>query len=264
GRGAVRSRRHAGTRAPRPLPRSHDLRAPRAAARRRRAGRRLHLQRVLRRRPGSPAPRAPRPRRRARRARQPLRRDARARTPRTPFLLRRSGVARGCRRRARGRTHGDRTRTRSARVRRRAFPGTAASLAACSAPRLRDLGGQTSPTQAAYVPGVAAIVRTYGGHVPSLRAADAIGSLCTACVVRVERRGEADTFALGTLCPDPDAGPDAPCTPDSLFDLASLTKLATTALALSFVRERMLDLAMPFRELVPDFRGGRKDDVTLR
>jgi len=56
-------------------------------------------------------------------------------------------------------------------VRRRAFPGTAASLAACSAPRLRDLGGQTSPTQAAYVPGVAAIVRTYGGHVPSLRAA---------------------------------------------------------------------------------------------
>jgi len=95
-------------------------------------------------------------------------------------------------------------------------------------------------------------------------AEDAIGSLCTACVVRVERRGEADTFALGTLCPDPDAGPDAPCTPDSLFDLASLTKLATTALALSFVRERMLDLAMPFRELVPDFRGGRKDDVTLR
>jgi CubicO group peptidase (beta-lactamase class C family) len=91
----------------------------------------------------------------------------------------------------------------------------------------------------------------------------AIGSLCTACVVRVERRREVDTFAVGTLCPDERAGPDAPCTVDSLFDLASLTKLATTALTLSFVRERALTLETPFRELVPDFRGGRKDDVTL-
>jgi CubicO group peptidase (beta-lactamase class C family) len=91
----------------------------------------------------------------------------------------------------------------------------------------------------------------------------AIGSLCTACVVRVERRGEVDVFAAGTLCPDASAGPDAPCTADSLFDLASLTKLATTALALSFVRERLLTLDTPFRQLVPDFRGGRKDDVTL-
>jgi CubicO group peptidase (beta-lactamase class C family) len=91
----------------------------------------------------------------------------------------------------------------------------------------------------------------------------AIGSLCTACVVRVERRGEVDVFAAGTLCPDEHAGPDAPCTADSLFDLASLTKLATTALALSFVRERVLALDTPFRELVPDFRGGRKDEVTL-
>lgn len=92
----------------------------------------------------------------------------------------------------------------------------------------------------------------------------AIGELCTAAVVRVERRGSSDTYAAGTLCPDPDAGPDAPCTVDSLFDLASLTKLATTALVLSFVRERQIELDMPFRELVPDFRGGNKDRVTLR
>ena len=91
----------------------------------------------------------------------------------------------------------------------------------------------------------------------------AIGSLCTACVLRIERRGVVDTYAAGTLCPDERAGPDAPCVPDSLFDLASLTKLATTALALSFVRERVLALDTPLRELVPDFRGGRKDDVTL-
>ncbi len=92
----------------------------------------------------------------------------------------------------------------------------------------------------------------------------AIGSLCTACVVRVERRGEMDVFAAGTMCPDTRAGPDAPCTVDSLFDLASLTKLATTALTLSLVREKVVALDTPFRDLVPDFRGGRKDDVTLR
>jgi CubicO group peptidase (beta-lactamase class C family) len=80
----------------------------------------------------------------------------------------------------------------------------------------------------------------------------------------VERRGETDALALGTLCPDPEAGPDAPCTAGSLFDLASLTKLATTALVLAFVRERVLDLAMPLRELVPDFRGDAKDRVTLK
>jgi CubicO group peptidase (beta-lactamase class C family) len=93
---------------------------------------------------------------------------------------------------------------------------------------------------------------------------EAIGSLCTAAVVRVERRGSVDAYAAGTLCPDPSAGPDGPCTVASLFDLASLTKLATTALVLSFVRERQLELDMPFRELVPDFRGGNKDRVTLK
>ena len=93
---------------------------------------------------------------------------------------------------------------------------------------------------------------------------DAIGRLCTAAVVHVERKGDLGTYAAGTLCPDPRAGPDGPCTAASLFDLASLTKLATTALVLSLVRERVLELDMPFRELVPLFRGGGKDRVTLR
>jgi CubicO group peptidase (beta-lactamase class C family) len=92
----------------------------------------------------------------------------------------------------------------------------------------------------------------------------AIGDICTAAVVRVEQRGSVGTYAAGTLCPDPAAGSDAPCTPGSLFDLASLTKLATTALVLSFVRERQLTLDTPLRELVPDFRGGHKDRVTLK
>ncbi|HLZ48694.1 MAG TPA: serine hydrolase domain-containing protein [Candidatus Limnocylindria bacterium] len=92
----------------------------------------------------------------------------------------------------------------------------------------------------------------------------AAGTLFTACVVRLERKGHVETYAAGTLCPDPSAPPDAPCTEDAIFDLASLTKLATTALVLSLVRERALSLETPLRELVPDFRGGRKDDVTLR
>ena len=92
----------------------------------------------------------------------------------------------------------------------------------------------------------------------------AVRSLCTCAVVRVERRGAVAAYAAGTLCPDPSAGPDASCTVDSLFDLASLTKLATTALVLSFVREKTLELEMPFREIVPDFRGGAKDRVTLK
>ncbi len=92
----------------------------------------------------------------------------------------------------------------------------------------------------------------------------AIGTLCTAAVVRVERRGRADVLAAGSLCPDPAAGPDAPCTPASLFDLASLTKLVTAATVLTLVRDGTLELGMPLRELVPDFRGGRKDEVTLR
>jgi len=94
-------------------------------------------------------------------------------------------------------------------------------------------------------------------------AEERLGTLFTACSVRVERKGSVDQFTIGTLCPDPEAGPNAPCTLDSLFDLASLTKLATTALVLSFVRQKVLALDMPFRELVPDFRGGKKDQATL-
>jgi len=92
---------------------------------------------------------------------------------------------------------------------------------------------------------------------------DAIGTLCTATSVLVDRSSESSGYVSGTLCPDPDAGAGVPCTLASLFDLASLTKLATTALLLSFVRERLVTLDTPLRELVPDFRGGAKDGVTL-
>lgn len=79
----------------------------------------------------------------------------------------------------------------------------------------------------------------------------------------VEHRGTQEIHAAGTLCPDPSAGLDTPCEPGSLFDLASVTKLATTALCLALVRERVVALDMPFREVVPDFRGKGKERVTL-
>lgn len=91
----------------------------------------------------------------------------------------------------------------------------------------------------------------------------AIGSLCSACVVLVEHAGQRDTYAAGTLCPDPEAGADGPCTDATVFDLASLTKLSTTALCLALVRERLIELDMPLREIVPDFRGPGKDQVTI-
>ncbi len=91
----------------------------------------------------------------------------------------------------------------------------------------------------------------------------AIGRLCTACVLLVEHGGRRETYAAGSLCPDPPAGPDGPCRLSSVFDLASLTKLATTALCLALVRDRVVGLDMPLSELVPEFRGPGKDRVTV-
>lgn len=82
----------------------------------------------------------------------------------------------------------------------------------------------------------------------------AIGNVCTACVLHIERDGEAQTYAAGTLEPGAD---DALCSEGSLFDLASLTKLATTALALLFIRDGRLSLATPLAELVPEFADSR-------
>jgi CubicO group peptidase (beta-lactamase class C family) len=87
----------------------------------------------------------------------------------------------------------------------------------------------------------------------------AIGELCTACVIHVERRGGVQSYAAGSL--EPDGPDDRPCTTETFFDLASLTKLATTALLLTFVRDGGVKLDSALRELVPEFTEPR---VTLR
>jgi beta-N-acetylhexosaminidase len=68
--------------------------------------------------------------------------------------------------------------------------------------------------------------------------------------------------AVGKLSYDADA---APVTNDTIYDLASLTKVVvTTTMAMMMVDEKLLDLDKPVRAFLPRFRGGAKDAVTVR
>ena len=68
--------------------------------------------------------------------------------------------------------------------------------------------------------------------------------------------------AVGKLSYDADA---APVATDTLYDLASLTKVVvTTTMAMMLVDEGLLDLDKPVRAFLPRFRGGAKDTVTVR
>jgi CubicO group peptidase (beta-lactamase class C family) len=60
-------------------------------------------------------------------------------------------------------------------------------------------------------------------------------------------------------------GEDAsPVKPDTLYDLASLTKVvATTTVAMILVDEGRLDLGRPVTSFLPGFTGGAKDQVTV-
>jgi CubicO group peptidase (beta-lactamase class C family) len=55
-----------------------------------------------------------------------------------------------------------------------------------------------------------------------------------------------------------------PATPDTVYDLASLTKLFTTVLALRLVEQRALDLDRPVQAYLPGFTGAGKGRVTCR
>ena len=55
------------------------------------------------------------------------------------------------------------------------------------------------------------------------------------------------------------------CTVETIFDLASLTKvIATTSLAMRHVTSRRLALDAPVRSVLPKFHGGARDQVTIR
>jgi beta-N-acetylhexosaminidase len=67
--------------------------------------------------------------------------------------------------------------------------------------------------------------------------------------------------AYGRLSYDDDA---APVQTDTMYDLASLTKVVvTTTMAMILVDEGKLDITKPVSAFLPEFRGGAKDKVTV-
>ncbi len=82
-------------------------------------------------------------------------------------------------------------------------------------------------------------------------------------VVAVGRRGVlVHLAAFGNLSYDEGA---APVRPDTIYDLASLTKVvATTTATMTMVDEGRLDLDAPVQNFLPRFVGPGKDAVTVR
>ena len=93
---------------------------------------------------------------------------------------------------------------------------------------------------------------------------DAIRSRATpAAVAEVgTRTGRLWTFAAGALTYDPGAGA---ATPETIFDLASLTKvIATTSLVMGHVQAGTLELDTPIGALLPAWRGADRAAVSVR
>ena len=84
-----------------------------------------------------------------------------------------------------------------------------------------------------------------------------------AAVVEVgTRTGRLWTFAAGALTYDPGA---VATTPETVFDLASLTKvIATTSLVMRHVQAGTLGLDTPIAALLPAWRGADRGAVTVR
>ncbi|MFL6074733.1 MAG: serine hydrolase domain-containing protein [Mycobacteriales bacterium] len=75
--------------------------------------------------------------------------------------------------------------------------------------------------------------------------------------------GEAVRYADGQGTPLPPAE-RVPARPDTVYDLASLTKVFVTVVALTLVEERALDLAEPLATWYPQFGVGERRAVTVR
>ena len=82
-----------------------------------------------------------------------------------------------------------------------------------------------------------------------------------AVYVAGNRDGILAEAALGRLAYDADA---APVTPETIYDLASLTKVrVTTPLAMRLYEHGQLDLEAPVQAYVPEFSGGEKGRVLV-
>ena len=90
----------------------------------------------------------------------------------------------------------------------------------------------------------------------------AAGAFPGACAETGTSRGAAWQHATGALTYSPDA---ARVTPQTLYDLASLTKvIATTSLAMRLKRDGALDLDAPAHQWMPAWADGPFSSVTVR
>jgi CubicO group peptidase (beta-lactamase class C family) len=91
---------------------------------------------------------------------------------------------------------------------------------------------------------------------------DALGTRFSAAVVRVEQGGRVRyERAYGRTRADE---PSLPCFADTRFDIASLTKVFVSTVALDYVARGTLSLDAPLSGLVPEWRGTDHEPFTLR
>ncbi|SIM84067.1 serine hydrolase domain-containing protein [Micromonospora cremea] len=127
-------------------------------------------------------------------------------------------------------------------------------------------GGGTSPWQARYAADVSALLRR---HLPATpQTFQHSGFPGAVAVVLVNGKttvhtalGEALRYAAGPKLLAADKR--VPMRGDSIFDLASVTKVYTAILLLQQVDKGRVDLAAPVRDYLPAFTGTGKDQVTV-
>ncbi|HEY6225312.1 MAG TPA: serine hydrolase domain-containing protein, partial [Gemmatimonadales bacterium] len=89
-----------------------------------------------------------------------------------------------------------------------------------------------------------------------------VDSAYPGAVVAVGRHGRLALLAAVGHYSD---GDDRPVEPETVYDLASLTKvIGLTTACMILVQEGKLDLDAPAQRYVPEFRGPDKDKVTIR
>jgi uncharacterized protein YbbC (DUF1343 family)/CubicO group peptidase (beta-lactamase class C family) len=85
---------------------------------------------------------------------------------------------------------------------------------------------------------------------------------CPGGVLWLEHNGEVYSKAYGSRALIPQ---DEPMTVDTIFDLASLTKVIATTPAVLLLTERgQIDLEQPVQSYIPEFTGGGKEKITVR
>ena len=98
-------------------------------------------------------------------------------------------------------------------------------------------------------------MNTKDSHQLDTLLSEAIGRVAPAIVCRVEQHGRIlYEAAFGQMEPYVD---DRPIDVDTLFDLASLTKLFTTTACLQLCTQGKLNLEMRIVDVIPEF-GGRR------